>query len=463
MVEWKQGQYIRLEANKEYWKGAPKVDQVIFQIYTNANSMVSDLTTGAIDGAVDIPLSQFSSLQSTDGITAIEATSWKFTELGFNCYDSPDSQGHPVLLDQAFRQALQYAVDREKIVSTAFAGYAALGSSTVPPYSRFHWEPPAEQLYTYDPEKAKQMLDAAGYTDSDGNGIREYKGEDIDLRLLVTNDYPPNLSTAKLVVGWFKAVGVEARLSVVDAGGMLDAQYTYKGDTFAPDYDMFIWYWTGDPDPYFNITVPTTGQIEGWNDTCWTDPEYDRLAVEQAQELDADKRLDVIASMQEIIFAGSPYLVFTYPEQLEAYDTEQWEGWVNAPGDIPGYTGSVLYPYTNIDTYVNVGPKAAEADGGGVSATLIVVIVIAVLVVIALVIWALSRRAARRSRSRRPPQAKAEGGGSAVGAAETPGWPAARPAGPAATADAKKRAAVRLRAGPPRACGTRFCVRQALR
>jgi len=396
VAEWKKGRYLRLVANKDYWRGAPGIDELIFEIYTNPISLAQDVRAGTIDGAVDVPMALYKQVGATPGLTAIDATSWKWTELGFNCYDSPNSLGNPVLLDQRFRQALQWAVDRQRICDLAFSGYAKPATSTIVPYSRYHWEVPADQLYGYDPAKTNAMLDAAGYKDVNDDGYRETKGgKKLSLRLFVTNDYPANQSTAKLVVGWFRDVGVKAVLSVIDAGAMLDAQYNYKGSTYAPDYDMFIWYWTQDPDPYFSITVPTTAQIEGWNDTLWTDPEYDKLAVEQAQTIDVAKRGESLTRMQQIIYAGSPYLLFTYPAQLEAYNTDKWEGWVPAPQGVPGYSGSVMYFYPNIDTYFTVKPKTAIAASGSSDTTLIIVLVAAAAVIVGVAAWIVLRRRAR--------------------------------------------------------------------
>ena len=58
-----------------------------------------------------------------------------------NCYDSPNSMGNPVLLDQQFRTAVNWAVDRQKVVDVAYEGYATLGSTLIVPYSTYHWEP----------------------------------------------------------------------------------------------------------------------------------------------------------------------------------------------------------------------------------------------------------------------------------------------------------------------------------
>ena len=274
-VEWSQGKYIRMVANKDYWGGKPKVDELFFENYKSADTMTADLKQGAIDAAVELPQAQYPSVVKTAGVTGLKGTHWRFNELGFNCYDSPDSMGNPVLLDPKFRQALNWAIDRQKIVDVAFFGQADTGSTLIVPYSTYHWEPAADQAYKYDPEETKTQLDLAGYEDTDGDGFRETKdGKPLSLRLLVTNDSPENQTAAKLIAGWFKDVGLKVNLKIVDAGVLLDAQYNYKGDTYAPDYDMYIWFWTYDVDPEMMLGVPTPQQIEGWNDTLWTDPEY---------------------------------------------------------------------------------------------------------------------------------------------------------------------------------------------
>lgn len=145
VVEWSKGKYIRLEANKNYWNGAPKIDELIFENYKSADTMTADLKQGAIDAAIELPQAQISSLSQTSGVKVLKGTHWRFNELGFNCYDSPDSKGNPVLLDQKFRQALNYAVDRQKIVDVAFFGQADVGSTLIVPYSDYHYTPTTDE------------------------------------------------------------------------------------------------------------------------------------------------------------------------------------------------------------------------------------------------------------------------------------------------------------------------------
>ena len=397
VVEWQKNKFLRLKANPEYWGGAPKVDELIFENYRNADTMSADLKAGGIDAAIELPLAQVPGLAKTPGLTMIKGTHWRFNQLGFNCYDSPDSLGNPVLVDQQFRHALNYAIDRQKIVDVAFFGQADVGSTLLPPYSAYHYEPTADELYGYDPEKAEAELETAGYKDINGDGVRETKdGKPLQLDLMVTNDSPENKTAAKLIVGWFRDVGIGVTLRIVDYGVLLDAQYNYKGDVYAPDYDMFIWFWTQDSDPSFMLAVPTKDNIEGWNDTLWWNPETDALFAKVDQTIDAGERVAPAQEMQKLVYEASPYLVFAYPYQMEGYNSDKWQGVVPAPSDVEGYDGSAFYNYQNIDTYRFVERTVATTQSSGANTTVLLIVGIFVaLIVVGLVVMLVRRRAAR--------------------------------------------------------------------
>ena len=398
VVEWKKGSFIRLKANSSYWGGAPKIDEILFQTYTSADTMSSDLKSGAIDAAVELPLAQVPNMTTTPGLTVIKGTHWRFNELGFNCYDSPDSLGNPVLLDQKFRHAMNWAVDRQKIASIAFFGQATPGSTLLPPYSKYHWEPPADQAYTYDPAKAKAELAAAGYKDVNGDGFVETKaGKALNLRVYVTTDSTENQTAAKLIVGYLKDVGVKTTLRVLDSGALLNAQYNYVngGKTFAPDYDMFIWYWTQDSDPSFMLNVPTKAQIESWNDTCWWTPEFDKLYTQQNETIDVAKRIPLAQQAQQIAYQATPYVIFAYPNEMEAYRGDRWTGVVMSPSDVQGYDGSAFYNYENVDTYRFISETAKTGATSANNTVLIVVGVVAAILVIGGVVVLVRRRSAR--------------------------------------------------------------------
>ena len=221
-VQWVKGNYVRMVANKHYWRGAPKIDEIIFQYYTNADTMASDLKAGALQLAWDIPQAQATSLNGADGLTAIGGVLNGFDELGFNCYAGPTSLGNPVLRDWRFRQALQWAVDKNTIVQIGYEGHATPATTIIcdgyykPPLD-WHWQPPADQTYTFDLAKAGQMLSAAGYPLRSGVRV-DKQGRPIVLRLFARSESETDQTVAKLIVGWLGQIGLKVDLTIMDEG-----------------------------------------------------------------------------------------------------------------------------------------------------------------------------------------------------------------------------------------------------
>jgi peptide/nickel transport system substrate-binding protein len=198
IVEWKRGEYVRAVANKSYWRGAPKVDEVVWSLYRNQDTLAADLKSGAIQAAWDIPEAQFQTLNADPDLSAIGGVLNGFNHMGANCYAGKASLGNPVLKDSAFRRALNWAIDRQKVVDVGYFGHAAPATSIIragyykPPLD-YHWQPAPGEVYTFDPKRAASELDAAGYKDTDGDGVREDKaGKPIVLRLFAT---PPATRT----------------------------------------------------------------------------------------------------------------------------------------------------------------------------------------------------------------------------------------------------------------------------
>ena len=319
-----------------------------------------------------------------------------FNELGFNCYKDGPSKGHPALTDVKFRQALTYAVDLEKLCEVVWLDYTVPGTTIIPPDyyidPDWHWEPPDDVKYTYDPEMAKQKLDEAGYPDSDGDGTREYKGKPIELSLIARSESTMSQQEAKLIAGWFKDIGIKVKIEVMDEGALMDRQYNEEDGVFTPDYDMFLWGWYLDYDPGSMVSYFTKDQIWNWSDCNWWDPEYEKLYTLQSEELDPAKRKEYIDRMQQILYEQAPYIVTTYAPDFEAFNTDKWEGYIY----IPDPNGNALLPPFGNGGYANflsIQPKTGEAEEEGAGATLWIAIAAAVVIVlIALALILRSRR-----------------------------------------------------------------------
>ena len=172
--------------------------------------------------------------------------------------------------------------------------------------------------------------------------------------------------------------------------------YAWKGDSPAPDYDMILWFWDGYYDPGSTLQCFTTSQIGWWNEVYWSNAEYDALCEQQGRELDPQKRAEQIWRMQEVMYAENPQNVLTYFDYLQAVNTEKWEGWTPYYGE-----GGPVFYNGMIQSYLNVGPKAAaasDASGGGGSTGTVVAIVVAVAVVAGAVLW-WALRARRKDRA----------------------------------------------------------------
>lgn len=397
LVEAKRGQFIRMEVNDTFWGGRSEIDEVVFRLFTNADAMVAALEKGEIDAAHDIPVESFERLSSTEGIVALSGEQGGFNELSVNGGRPEDKRvdgignGHPALSDIEFRKAIAHSIDKQTLIDRVNAGLGRPGV-TISPSANPEWKPeiPEAEQFLFDLDKAKEILDAAGYKDTNGNGIREYEGDDITLDYVVRSESQSAAGDAEFIGGWLKEVGIGTKLRTVN-----DATLTTiigKGD-----YDMFEWGWTPfvDPDPmlsYFTcgqLSTDPDNPLDYYNDASWCDASFDADFKAQNQELDRAKRLEIVHRMLGTMYDAAVYNVLLYEGDLQAYRTDRFEGWLKQPAEI----GPVLFTNTS-PTYANLTPLASSGDGGGggLSTGGIVAIAAAGLLLAGLVVFFLRRR-----------------------------------------------------------------------
>jgi peptide/nickel transport system substrate-binding protein len=354
-VEHRKGQYLRMAANPKYFKGAPKIDEIIFVTFANAPTMAEALKLGEVDIIVEVPGAQFKSLIGTPGIVTLEGASPSFTELAFNVWDDPDSGGNPLLLDRQIRIAIEHAIDRQRIIDGVSFGYGEPATTLVPAiYDFWHLKLPASEIREFNPAKARQILDEAGYKD-DGSGIRKSpEGKPLSFSLIARSEAPESVPRCQLIKEWLKDIGIEVTLEVLDDGALTDRIYDNA------DFDMFNWGWYVDVDPTSILRIMTTDQIFWWNDCFYSNPDYDELFYLQQTQMDLKERQATIREMQRILYEDAPYIMLVYDPELQAYRTDKFEGWVRTPDD-----GPVILTHS-IKTYENLRPieKTTPVDPG---------------------------------------------------------------------------------------------------
>lgn len=382
-VKMDKGHYVKFTSNKQYFGGAPTIDTLYYEIYENADSLVQDYRTGALDVAYFESPTFLRSLQAMKGTQAVTVSRIGFHELGFNCWTSSKSKGNPLLRDARIREAVHWAIDQKKIVAQAMDGEAVVGSGVISPAAGdWHWQPTAAEAVHYDPAKARQILTAAGYIDRDGDGIREApNGQKLSWRFDAMSDYPDDITAAKMITAWLKDVGIDARLNIADEGAFGDRVYDNADD------DMYIWSWGGDIDPGFMLSCFTTAQILNWSDCEYSNPTYDAMYREQASAVDHAKRLALVHKMQKFLYEQAPYIVLWYNVDCQAYQADKWTGWQL----VPPQNGRPIWTFLR-GTYIGVKPVATQGGGGGLSGGALAGIVIAAVVVIGGVVLLLLRR-----------------------------------------------------------------------
>jgi peptide/nickel transport system substrate-binding protein len=378
-VEWRRGQFVRLERNPHWWGKQPAVDEIIMQFYDNPDTMVQALKQGEVDYIYNPPLNLFKTLENQPNIEAVSAPDPGFTELAFNLYEpSPElieqfdapktSTGHPALLDPGVREAINWAIDEQELTDKVLAGEGVPGSTLVPPVlAKYHLDLPEEERFGFDLDRAQELLAEAGWEDTNNNGTVDSNGEELELRLFARSESADSTKAAQFVESWLEDVGIGVDTKAVSDNTLTD-------DIYAADYDMFIWGWGSDPDPDFILSVLTCDQIMGWSDTFWCDEEYSRMYGEQKTLLDIDERAETIKEMQRIAYEANPYVIFFYDNQFEAYRTDKLTGWTQTPGTLD--VGQVAFNASN-STYLNLRPVGAEgpSEGGGGTSPLVWVLV----------------------------------------------------------------------------------------
>ena len=357
------GSTYRLEANPDYWGGAPHIDEVVFRVFKAEDTMVQALIKGEVDFIHDISGVQVNALKKQDGITAFNGVSPYFEELGFNtgAVDTKTGKqlgdGNPALKDPKFRHALGYAIDSDRLMKSAYQDAAKPGDSIVPlAYPDFRWEPSEDEAFEFDLEKAGELLDEAGY-EKGSDGFRTMPdGKPIGtLRLYARPEENHSLVIMDFVREWLGDLGIKSDVVARESNRLTN-------NILDGEYDIFHWGWYVEADPDSILDTFTCGQLANANDAWYCDPEYDAMNKQQDSEMDKEKRIEIIKKMQRKIFEDSPYLVLAYTADGQAFRSDRFACFVPQPKP----DGVLLMQYGAYN-YSLVRPTKDAGDCDGVA------------------------------------------------------------------------------------------------
>jgi peptide/nickel transport system substrate-binding protein len=350
LEEWRSGQDWTMVKNPNWYGRDNGIDRIVFRVFTNSDAMVAAIQRGEIDAAHDIPFGSYEQLGGDENIEVVDGQQGTFTELALNGMAGGIGDGHPALQDPTVRRAIFHAVNREGLFQRVNLGLGAVGT-TMSPSADLSWIPDlGDENFTYDPDLANEMLDEAGYLDTDGDGVREMPdgSRPLEFRYAERSEGQSSSAIREFMIGFMEQIGVSLVVEAMDNSQLYDVQV--RGE-----YDMFEWGWTPfvDPDPmlsYFTCEQVTTDPDEpGSNDANWCSEEYDALYEQQKVEIDPERRREIVAEMLRLFNREATYLVLTLDPDLQAYRTDRFDGWTRQPAEI----GPVLFTNTS-PTYANL-------------------------------------------------------------------------------------------------------------
>lgn len=287
--EWIEGESITLVPNENYQnfhsyvenKGAPLLDELVFRNIPEANTQVAALETDEVNLIAPPPreVKRFQEDDAYQVFTTSGGTNIYFLE--FSMIAPPEGQYgvqfKPPFDDPAVRQAVAYGTNADEIITSVLEGLAIRNYGPMPT-DTFAYKPEIEEFgYHYDPEKAKSVLEEAGWTDSDGDGVREKAGKKLEVLLWTWND-STNERVVQVIQNQLDQVGFKVNLETMEVATLLA-----RLKENVSDLDLMGWGW---PEPdILSMMTDTEGGIG-----LYHDEEYQKLVVQARTTSDLAER-----------------------------------------------------------------------------------------------------------------------------------------------------------------------------
>ncbi|MEZ7775148.1 oligopeptide ABC transporter substrate-binding protein [Granulicatella sp. 20925_1_45] len=245
------GESVTLVPNKHYYKGSPKLKKVVMQI-VSPNTIVSEMKAGNYDIAT-MPSAQYEAFKDLTNVTYVSSFAPSYEYIAFHLGKFDKTTGKNVtdpnakMSDVKLRQAMGYALDIDAAGESLYNGLNYGTNSIILPFFKDVYN--AEQEgFAYNPEKAKQLLDEAGYKDVDGDGIRESKdGSKLQINFAARTRDDANESLVQQYLLWWKEIGLDVQLYT---GRTIESNNFYeKIQADDPEIDVFAAGWGVGYDP----------------------------------------------------------------------------------------------------------------------------------------------------------------------------------------------------------------------
>lgn len=284
------GEKIVLKANRAYWEGPPSVNGLVFKVVPDAIVRALEFKKGTVDFLQnDIEPDMLPWLEKNTEATIQTFQGTIFQYIGIKL-------DHPILKVPEVRQAIAYAIDRDAVIRRLLKELATPATGLLPP-SHWAYEPHVPRI-GYDPERAKRLLDQAGFPDPDGDGPLprfklSFKTTTLDLRRRIAEAFKEHL----------RHVGIELEIRTYEWG-------TFYSDIKRGNFHLYSLAWVGimDPDIYYNLFHSSSIPPHGDNRGRYRNPKIDALLEAGRKNLSVIERKRIYSQAQKILATDLPYI-----------------------------------------------------------------------------------------------------------------------------------------------------------
>ncbi len=316
-------QVVDLQANSDYWDGAPHIPTVRVRVISDTNALQAELRSSRVDIA-PLPTSlspdAVKLLGQDPKLQVLQFTGSNLNLLTFNC-------SQPPLNDVRVRQAIGYAVDREGMIRDLLLGQGKIAHSILPEES---WAYHAGQKYSFDPAMAKKLLDEAGLTDPDGDGPQMRFAKPVVFKISGSSVAAKNY--AGVIQNYLKNVGVPVTIETAELNTLFD-------ELRRGNFQIFYGQWVGgNQDPIFFKDLFATSEIPtetraSRNRSRYSNKELDGLIEEAVNTFDREKAKLLYERIQDIITRDVPVLPLWYQANIVIAQKKVGNIKVDASGD----------------------------------------------------------------------------------------------------------------------------------
>ncbi|MDQ3978984.1 MAG: ABC transporter substrate-binding protein [Actinomycetota bacterium] len=329
LVEFRENQVWRFQANPNYFKGRPIVNEIVMPYIADRQAAFTALQGGQVDVTAATLTPELKATFNQGGLKTAGGAGLRGWYVYINNERAPFDR-------KEVRQAVALAIDFNDIVRTVLLGAGAAGSPGFV-HRSVAWSNPARRDFRPDQNRARTLLDGAGIRDTNNDGVRELNGQPVEVPLILRNDDAQAVRAAELIAQSVSQIGIKVTATPLDpttGGSRIWPDYQI-GQTPRGDYTIALHSWaaTVQQDPEFLRSLfhsePAVGTL---NRAAYKNPQYDTLADEQSRTTDTAQRNRILGQMQDILADDLPAIALYYPDDIFPYRPGTFDGWVYYPG-----------------------------------------------------------------------------------------------------------------------------------